>query len=156
LVLKTIRILGETGFNPQRLEIEISEAALVSDIVAAREALSTFHQTGIRVALDDFGAGNSSLNHLRQVRFDRLKIDKSFIDGMDDSKEGPAFVRAIVGLGQALDVPVTAEGIEREEVVPRLLAEGCREGQGFAFGKAVPAEEVFHYLGAAAVRDEPV
>ena len=146
LVLRTLQVLGETGLNPNRLEMEISESALVTEIVAAKEALKAFHEAGIRIALDDFGTGNSSLNHLRECNFDRLKIDRSFIHSMADSEADAAFIRAIVGLCNALGLPVTAEGIEDDTIVGPLLAEGCLEGQGFSFGKAVSAEEALGLL----------
>lgn len=152
--LKTIRILAETGFDPRRLEIEISEAALFGDVAAARDALAAYRQSGIAVALGDFGSGSASISHLRRVPFDRLKIDKSLIDGMTDSKDGLAFVRAVIGLARALNIPVTAEGIERQDIADRLVEEGCGEGQGFAFGKAMAAEEVIEYLDAVGEHDE--
>ncbi len=150
--LKTIGLLGETGFSAHRLEIEISESALVSDLVAAGDVLDILRQAGISVALDDFGDGNSSLNHLRQARFDRIKIGKSFIDDMTESDAGLAFVRAILELSRALDIAVTAEGIEQEETAMLLLKEGCNEGQGFFFGKAVAAEETVQFLNAKVSR----
>ena len=152
MVLRTLQILGETGLSPTRLEVEISEQALVSDIVAAREALNAFHQVGVRIALDDFGTGNSSLQHLRACHFDRLKIDRSFVMNMPGSAESTSLVNAILGLSKALGLPVTAEGIEDDALVGRLRDGGCSEGQGFRFSEAVPQEEAMRLLaeGAAA------
>ena len=141
LCLRVLQTLGDTGLAPHRLELEISESAMVGDIVSAKKALAAFHDAGVRLALDDFGTGNSSLNHLRECRFDRIKIDRSFVHSMVDSAEDASFVRAIVGLSKALAIPVTAEGIESDRVIGPLIAEGCSEGQGFNFAAAMPAAE---------------
>lgn len=147
MVLRTLQILGETGLSPTRLEVEISEQALVSDIVAAREALDAFHQVGVRIALDDFGTGNSSLQHLRACHFDRLKIHRSFVMNMPSSAESTSLVNAILGLSKALGLPVTAEGLENEALVGPLRDGGCSEGQGFRFSETVPQEEAMRLLG---------
>ena len=147
MVLRILQILGETGLSPTRLEVEISEQALVSDIVAAREALDAFHQAGVRIALDDFGTGNSSFQHLRACHFDRLKIDRSFVMSMPGSAENTSLVNAILGLSKALGLPVTAEGIEDDALVGPLRDGGCSEGQGFRFSEAVPQEEAMRLLG---------
>ena len=142
LVLRVLRILGETGFSASRLELEISEEALVGEIDAAKETLAAFRKAGVRIALDDFGTGNSSLYHLREYAFDRVKIDGSFIQAMGSSTSDAAFVRAILSLSNALGLPVTAEGIEDRTLVETLIAEGCADGQGLSFGKAIPADAV--------------
>ena len=151
MVLRTLQILGETGLSPTRLEVEISEQALVSDIVAAREALDAFHQAGVRIALDDFGTGNSSLQHLRACHFDRLKIDRSFVMNMLRSAESASLVNAMLGLSKALGLPVTAEGIENEALIGPLRDGGCSEGQGFRFSEAVPQAEAMRLLGQGTV-----
>ncbi len=133
MVLRVLQVLGETGLSPTRLEVEISEQALVSDIVAARGALDAFHQAGVRIALDDFGTGNSSLQHLRECHFDRLKIDRSFVTSMSGSDENTALVNAILGLSKALGLPVTAEGVETEALVGMLeVLVGVRKGRASA------------------------
>ncbi len=152
MVLRTLQILGETGLSPTRLEVEISEQALVSDIVSAREALDAFHVAGVRIALDDFGTGNSSLQHLRTCHFDRLKIDRTFIMSMSASEENAPLVNAILGLSKALGLPVTAEGIEDEALIGRLRDGGCSEGQGFRFSGAVPQEAALRLLHEGAAR----
>jgi EAL domain-containing protein (putative c-di-GMP-specific phosphodiesterase class I) len=151
LVLRVLQILGETGLSPKRLEIEISEDALVGEIIAAKEALAAFHAAGVRIALDDFGTGNSSLHHLRECRFDRLKIDRSLVGTMLDSGEDATFVNAVLGLSRELHLEVTAEGIEKDGLVESLRAHGCAEGQGFRFSKAVPANEALLLIGRAKV-----
>jgi EAL domain-containing protein (putative c-di-GMP-specific phosphodiesterase class I) len=150
LVLRILHILGETGLHPTRLEVEISEQALVSDITAARVILDGFRTAGVRIALDDFGTGNSSLQHLRACHFDRIKIDRSFVMSMAGSDEDRSLVNAILGLSKALGLPVTAEGIENEALIGQLIDGGCSEGQGFYFGKAVPPDGAMRLLDVAA------
>jgi EAL domain-containing protein (putative c-di-GMP-specific phosphodiesterase class I) len=147
MVLRVLQILGDTGLSPRRLEVEISEQALVSDIVAAKGALEAFHQAGVRIALDDFGTGNSSLQHLRECHFDRLKIDRSFVTSMTGSDENTSLVNAILGLSKALGLPVTAEGIESDALARLLREGGCSEGQGFRFSAAVPQDQAMRLLG---------
>jgi EAL domain-containing protein (putative c-di-GMP-specific phosphodiesterase class I) len=151
MVLRILQILGETGLSPTRLEVEISEQALVADIIAAREALDGFHKAGVRIALDDFGTGNSSLQHLRACHFDRLKIDRSFVMSMAGSDENTSLVNAILGLSKALGLPVTAEGIENEALIGPLRDGGCSEGQGFRFSEAVPHETAMRLVGEGEV-----
>ncbi|MCB1500007.1 MAG: EAL domain-containing protein [Bauldia sp.] len=141
LVTRTLTILNQAGLAPDRLEVEISENALVKEIEAAKPILAELHRAGIRIALDDFGTGNSSLYHIREELFDRIKIDRSFVAAMRTSRGDAAVVRAIVGLSKALGLPVTAEGIEDPTLVDTLIAEGCDDGQGFSFGAAVAAAE---------------
>jgi len=149
LVLRILHVLAETGLSPTRLEVEISEDALVSEVTAAKEALSAFHAAGVRIALDDFGTGNSSLRHLRECHFDRLKIDRTFVQSMIASNDSATFVSAILDLSKALGLPVSAEGIEDEAVIAPLREHGCSEGQGFRFSEAVPADEALRLLNRA-------
>lgn len=142
LPTKVLGVLSETGFPPSRLEVEITESALVSDLDAAKAILTTFQALGIKVSLDDFGTGYSSLFHLRELRFDRIKIDRSFIQTMGERPESAKIVSAILGLTQSLGLPTTAEGIEDPGAMVRMIESGCKVGQGFLFGKAVPASEV--------------
>ena len=95
----------------------------------------------MRIALDDFGTGYSSLYHLRSLKFDVIKIDRSFIENMESEAESAAIVRALTGLGQGLGMVVIAEGIEQGDQRDVLLKQGCQQGQGFLFSQAVPAEE---------------
>jgi diguanylate cyclase (GGDEF)-like protein len=140
--LHVLAILGETGFPPHRLEIEITEAALVRDLQSAKAALESLRAAGVRIALDDFGTGYSSLYHLRNFKVDRLKIDRSFVDSMDRESESAAIVRALIGLGRGLGVEVTAEGIETAAQREALKVAGCGLGQGFVCSRAIPAAEV--------------
>jgi EAL domain-containing protein (putative c-di-GMP-specific phosphodiesterase class I) len=104
--------------------------------------LSSLREAGVRVALDDFGTGYSSLYHLRNFKFDVIKIDRSFIESMDSEAESAAIVRALTGLGHGLGLTITAEGIEQPDQRDALLKQGCQQGQGFLFSRAVPATEI--------------
>jgi diguanylate cyclase (GGDEF)-like protein len=141
-----LSVLAECGFPPARLEVEITEDALVSDFEMAKTILSSFKNLGVRVALDDFGTGYSSLRHLRELPFDVLKIDRSFVQTMTDSAEALTIVRTIVQLAKNLGLGVTAEGIETALQASELQALGCDRGQGFYLGlpAAGSAEEPAH------------
>jgi diguanylate cyclase (GGDEF)-like protein len=141
LGLRILGILGETGLSPQRLEIEITESAIVRDIEAAKKVLSSLREAGVRIALDDFGTGYSSLYHLRSFKFDAIKIDRSFVGNMASEEESGAIVRALTGLGHGLGLVITAEGIEQSGQREALLDQGCERGQGFLFSRAIPAQE---------------
>ncbi|WP_234893548.1 putative bifunctional diguanylate cyclase/phosphodiesterase [Agrobacterium vitis] len=141
LSLRIMSILMETGFPPSRLEIEITETALVHDIELATQILADLRQSGIRIALDDFGTGYSSLSQLSKFTFDKIKIDRSFVMSYDVDKKQEDIMRAILGLGQGLGIATTAEGIEDENQLAFLKSIGCDFGQGFLFSKALPAEQ---------------
>ncbi|WP_284053134.1 putative bifunctional diguanylate cyclase/phosphodiesterase [Stakelama marina] len=135
LAQKIIKLLTETRFPAERLEVEITESALFDNMALAQSIIGSLKNQGIRLALDDFGTGYSSLAHLRALPFDRIKIDRSFIVSMSENPDSAAIVTAITKLGESLNLPVTAEGIEDEAVAARLLAMGCSKGQGWHFGK---------------------
>ncbi|MGT2504746.1 putative bifunctional diguanylate cyclase/phosphodiesterase (plasmid) [Bradyrhizobium guangxiense] len=139
--LRVLAILGETGFPPNRLEIEITENTLVSDLNTAKTALGLLREVGVRIALDDFGTGYSSLYHLRNFKIDRIKVDRSFVENMGGESASAAIVQALLGLGHGLGVQVTAEGIENAEQRRALISAGCDQGQGFLFSAAIPAAE---------------
>lgn len=143
LASKILRILTQCGFPAHRLEIEITEDALVANIEAARALLQSLRNLGVRIALDDFGTGYSSLRHLRELPFDTLKIDRSFVSAMNASEEALSIVKAIIQLAKSLGLSVTAEGIETEAQAMMLQALGCQRGQGFLFGRPSPASHYF-------------
>jgi diguanylate cyclase (GGDEF)-like protein len=140
------QVLVDTGFPAQRLEIEITESSLFEDLELAQATVESLKNQGIRISLDDFGTGYSSLGHLNSLPFDRIKIDRSFIASMGASSESSAIVHAISKLGATLGLPVTAEGIEDEDARKRLEALGCSDGQGWLFGRPLPAAEVSEIL----------
>ncbi len=132
---KIVKLLTETAFPAARLEIEITESALFDNLALAQSIVGSLKNQGIRLALDDFGTGYSSLAHLRALPFDRIKIDKSFILSLNDNIESNAIVNAIARLGENLNMPVTAEGIEDAGIQERLRQLGCHKGQGWFYGK---------------------
>jgi diguanylate cyclase (GGDEF)-like protein len=149
LAERILGILTETGFPPGRLEVEITESALIQDLEATRATLTSLRRVGVRIALDDFGTGYSSLYHLRELKFDKLKIDRSYVDSVTMSDERGKLVDAIIKLGGSLGLSTTAEGIETDESVDWLSAQGCDFGQGYLFGKAMPRGDLDGVLGVA-------
>jgi diguanylate cyclase (GGDEF)-like protein len=138
LAARVLSILRETGFDPKRLEIEITESALTNDIEVARATLAVLQAAGVSIALDDFGTGYSSLYHLRELKFDKIKIDRSFVQSLDN-EESAKITSAIIGLGHSLGIMTTAEGIENQTNSEWLADRGCTFGQGYLFGAPVPA-----------------
>ncbi len=141
-----LMVLHETGLPPHRLEAEVTESALVEDLEATRHAIQTLRNAGVRIVIDDFGTGYSSLYHLYELRFDKLKIDKRFIAELVTTGESAVFIRAMVGLSKGLNLLITAEGVETEAQAAAVLQHGVDQGQGFLFGKAVPARQVAQLL----------
>ncbi|RHW17108.1 EAL domain-containing protein [Sphingomonas gilva] len=137
LAQKIVRLLVETGFPAGRLEIEITETSLFENLSLAQSIIGSLKNQGIRIALDDFGTGYSSLAHLRALPFDRIKIDRSFVTSINDNSESAAIVNAIARLGDSLNLPITAEGVEDQAIQDRLNGLGCSKGQGWHFGKPV-------------------
>jgi EAL domain-containing protein (putative c-di-GMP-specific phosphodiesterase class I) len=142
---RLLAILTETGLAPGRLIVEVTENAVIDDLVKARDIFSSLQNAGVRIALDDFGRGYSSLYHLRTLHFDHLKIDRSFVHSMA-SPESAKIVSAVTSLGKSLGMPVTAEGVETAAEARQLRELGCEHAQGFLFGKAVDAAETLALL----------
>jgi diguanylate cyclase (GGDEF)-like protein len=137
-VERIFAILEDTGMRPQDLEIEITESILLDDELAIADAIRSFRQAGIKIALDDFGTGYSSLNYLKRYPVDRIKIDRSFISQLSGGGASTAIVQALVTLAHALDIEVTAEGVETDEQYSVLASMGCNTFQGYRF--SVPLE----------------
>jgi diguanylate cyclase (GGDEF)-like protein len=146
LAQKIIKLLTETGFPAGRLEVEITESSLFDNLPLAQSIVASLKNQGISLALDDFGTGYSSLGHLRALPFDRIKIDKSFVASILDNSESAAIVGAIARLGDSLNLPTTAEGIEDVETEARLREMGCAKGQGYLYGRPVSAARVRRML----------
>jgi diguanylate cyclase (GGDEF)-like protein len=142
LAERILKVLTEANFPPQRLEVEITETALLEDQDMALAIVESLKNVGITISLDDFGTGYASLSQLQSLPFDRIKIDKSFVSALLADPQSSAIVNSITTLGKALHLPITAEGVETGEVKDRLSAMGCAEAQGWLFGKAVPSETV--------------
>lgn len=133
--------LADSGLAPSRLELEITESVLLGDSEENVAILRALKALGVAISLDDFGTGYSSLGYLRSFPFDRIKIDRSFVQDMAVNKESLAIIRAVTGMGNSLMIETTAEGVETVEQMEQLRAEGCSHFQGFLFGRAVPADE---------------
>lgn len=141
--------LSESGLAAHRLEVEITESVLLDNNNANVATLARLKELGVRIALDDFGTGYSSLSYLRSFPFDKIKIDKSFINDMQDSREALAIIRAITGMSRSLDIQTTAEGVETPEQFRRLKEEGCSLFQGYYFGRPQPSESRLTGFSAA-------
>jgi len=146
-----ISALGASNLLPQGLELEVTESLLMQDTESVEETLNRLHDIGVRIALDDFGTGYSSMNYLHRFHFDKIKIDQSFIQGLaQHPNTSLAIVRSIVALGASLGIETNAEGVETEEQLERVRAEGCTEVQGFLIGEPRPLREAMQML----VRDK--
>jgi diguanylate cyclase (GGDEF)-like protein len=148
LAQRVVKLLAETGFPAERLVVEVTESSLFADIDLARSIVTSLKNQGIRLALDDFGTGFSSLSHLRSLPFDVIKIDRSFVGNIHRNKESLAIIRAVTTLASALSVPVCVEGIESETVFDAVTMLGCEVGQGWYFGKPMPADQARELLEA--------
>ncbi|CAG9200906.1 putative Diguanylate cyclase [Paraburkholderia tropica] len=146
--------ITEQGWSARRLEIEITEQALVSDIAAVRENLSKLQSRGITVALDDFGTGYSGIYHLTHLSIDKIKIDRSFLNTRIQEHE--KVVAAVLGLARSLRIKATAEGVEDEDVVLWLSTQPCDFAQGYLFGKPMPAQQVSQLVEALRERPRPL
>jgi len=142
LGLRVLGILGESGLSPARLELEITESAIVGDGKLAQRLIDELRGAGVRIALDDFGTGYATMSQLMSLRFDKIKIDRSFVKQLGNNDGSEVIVRAIIGLAKGLGLVTTAEGIETAEQLAALQRKGCAEGQGFLFGKAIPAADI--------------
>jgi diguanylate cyclase (GGDEF)-like protein len=134
--------LNETGFDPTRLEIELTESVLLGNVDTAEAGMLRLRALGVRLALDDFGTGYSSLLYLRRLPFDKLKIDRSFVLSIEKAADAAAIVHAVVSLGRGLGMKVTAEGVETADQQLFLRAAGVHFMQGYRFGRAVTAAEI--------------
>ncbi|OAN60262.1 diguanylate cyclase [Sphingomonas sp. TDK1] len=148
---KILSVLARTGFPPQRLTVEITENALIVDAEKAHHAIESLKNQGVQLALDDFGTGYASIQHLRMLPFDKIKIDRSFIETLGESTEALRIVRAILGLAETLELPVVAEGIETVEIAQMLRALGCAQGQGYLFGRPMAKQEVEQWLAGGII-----
>jgi diguanylate cyclase (GGDEF)-like protein len=136
------KILAETGINPERVELELTEGVVISDADLAERLMIDLRALGVTMVLDDFGCGYSSLIYLRRFAFDKIKIDRSFLESMEMTGESAIIVESIVALGRSLGLTVTAEGVETIEQARFLETLGCHELQGFLFSEPLTADEV--------------
>jgi len=153
LVQTILGALEDAKLAPARLELEITESVLLADSESTLATLNALRALGVRIAMDDFGTGYSSLSYLRSFPFDKIKIDRSFIKDMNERSDSAAIVRAVAGLGAALGMITTAEGVETADQLRQIRAHGCAEVQGYFFGRPCPANALAPLLkprGAAA------
>ena len=146
--------LSQSGFPAARLELEITETTLLDDNEATLGMLRQIQGLGVKIALDDFGTGFSSLSYLRSFPFDRIKIDRSFVMDIGQRSDAAAIIRAILGLGRSLGIPVIAEGVETFEQLAHLQAEGCAFAQGFLFSHPLASDALVN-VAMRAIRVEP-
>lgn len=142
------QILAETGLDPRRLEVEVTESLFIRDAHSALQTLQRLHSLGVSVAIDDFGTGFSSLSTLRSFPFDRIKIDRSFVRTMALDADDAAIVNSVLGLGRAMALLVVAEGVETHEQLQLLRKLGCHHVQGYLIGKPLPISAYTHITSA--------
>jgi diguanylate cyclase (GGDEF)-like protein len=147
LVQTVFNALAATRLEPGRLELEITETALLLDNEVVLEKLHQLKSYGVQISMDDFGTGYSSLSYLRSFPFDKIKIDQSFVRGLGEREDSLAIIRAVIGLGRNLGMTTTAEGVETGDQLNVLRNERCDEVQGFLFSPAVPLKETHRLLG---------
>ena len=146
LITVTVSALTMAGLAPERLELEITESVLLHDEAWVRTLLERLAALGVRIAMDDFGTGYSSLSYLRSFPFSKIKIDRSFVEGVVGHSDALAIVQATIQLSQKLGMETTAEGVETAEQLDLLIAEGCTHAQGFHVSRPVPAERIASLL----------
>ncbi|CAG0906983.1 unnamed protein product, partial [Cyprideis torosa] len=141
IVTSVARVLRDTGLAAEYLELEITENFILEDIDQSVRVLEGLRDLGVMLAIDDFGTGYSSLAYLKRLPVNKLKIDKSFVSDMDVNPNDEDIVKAVIALGKSLQLKLVAEGVEREQQLQFLMAQGCDEGQGFLYSCPVPAEQ---------------
>ena len=134
--------LANSGLDPTRLEIEITETVLLENKETTLDVLHQLRALGVRIAMDDFGTGYSSLTYLQCFPFDKIKIDRSFVKDIADNTGSLNIVRAVAALANGMGMTATAEGVETREQLDRIKSEGCTEMQGFLFSQPLPAHEI--------------
>jgi EAL domain-containing protein (putative c-di-GMP-specific phosphodiesterase class I) len=149
LVLTVTSALASSRLRPDRLELEITESVLLDKTKGNLDVLRRLKALGVRISLDDFGTGYSSLSYLRNFEFDKIKIDRSFIQQMAEGHQSRAIVSAIAGLGESFGIATTAEGVETPAQLEKLRSEGCTEVQGFLISRPVPAADVAGLLASS-------
>jgi diguanylate cyclase (GGDEF)-like protein len=156
LVEVVARALEDSGLEPARLTLEITEGVLLSDPKTALNVLTGLRALGVKIAMDDFGTGYSSLSYLQRFPFDKIKIDRCFVGSVEQQEDAHAIVRAIIGLGRSLGIRTCAEGVESPEQLGMLQAEGCDELQGYYFSKPLESGEIQTLIDATTgVHDQP-
>jgi predicted signal transduction protein with EAL and GGDEF domain len=148
LIGSVVGALAASGLNPQRLELEITESALLGAEKRNHEILRSLRNLGVRVSIDDFGTGYSSMSYLQNFAVDKIKIDKRFVQGLDNGKSSAAIIQAIVNLGIEIGVGTAAEGVETPAQLDSVLERGCTLVQGYLFSRPLTAEDATAFLAA--------
>ncbi|MGH0319109.1 putative bifunctional diguanylate cyclase/phosphodiesterase [Sinorhizobium meliloti] len=143
---RLLTIIAQVGLDPRRLELEITETAAMADAGTAQRIVTELRAAGVRVSLDDFGTGQSSLGRLRDFSLDKVKIDRTFVSGISTDRTSEHIVKAIVSMCEGLELAVVAEGIEHSSEALKLKALGCGLGQGYFYGKPADADATLRYL----------
>jgi diguanylate cyclase (GGDEF)-like protein len=156
VVETVVSALARSGLRSERLQVEITESVMLLNTESTLNTLHRLRALGVRISMDDFGTGYSSLSYLRSFPFDKIKIDRSFVHGLESNKESRAIIRAVIRLGLSLGMSTTVEGIETQEELDHMKREGCTEGQGFYFSKPCPAAEVRALLAQRDAKDRAV
>ena len=146
LVPAVISALAASGLRPDRLELEITETVLMHNNDATLAMLHQLRSLGVRISMDDFGTGYSSLSYLRSFPFDKIKIDQTFVRDLVEKPDSIAIIRAVAGLGHSFGMTTTAEGVETQQQLDQMRAEGCTEVQGYFYSKPLPASDVAQLL----------
>jgi EAL domain-containing protein (putative c-di-GMP-specific phosphodiesterase class I) len=146
LVSTVVSALAASGLDSDRLELEITEAVLMHTNDATLAVLHQLRSLGVRISMDDFGTGYSSLSYLRSFPFDKIKIDQTFVRDLIEKPDAIAIIRAVAGLGLSFGMTTTAEGVETQEQLDLMRAEGCTEVQGYFYSKPMPASEIAQLL----------
>jgi diguanylate cyclase (GGDEF)-like protein len=152
LVAAVQKALADSGLDPKRLELEVTETVLIAEMDRALSVLSALREMGVRIALDDFGTGYSSLSYLRKLPFDKIKIDRSFVRDLSTHVESQAIVSALIGLAGELGVGITAEGVETPEQLASLRASGCAEAQGYLISRPQSAAGIAAFIAQSQSR----
>jgi EAL domain-containing protein (putative c-di-GMP-specific phosphodiesterase class I) len=156
LVEDVVGALRRSGIRADRLVLEITEGAAISENPATEQQIADLRSLGVRLAIDDFGTGYSSLSQLRRLPFDMLKIDKSFIDDAADDAEGTALLHSIIELGRVLNLEILAEGIERLDQSQELRRSNAHLGQGYLYARPLPPSAMEDLMRAGFVQCEPI
>jgi EAL domain-containing protein (putative c-di-GMP-specific phosphodiesterase class I) len=145
-----LAIIEHSGVDSRRLKLELTESILVDNVEASAEKMMALKSHGVGFSLDDFGTGFSSLSYLKRLPLNQLKIDRSFVQDVINNSHDAAIIRTIIALGNSLDLPVIAEGVETVEQRDFLLQHGCYDFQGYLFGKPMPEAEFMVRLNSQA------
>ncbi len=146
LLATLVNVLASTGLNPNRLELEITESALLDTENRTIKTLESIQELGVRISMDDFGTGYSTLSYLQDFTFDKIKIDKCFVQGMEENVSDDAIIEAIVKLSKSIGMGTTAEGIETDSQLKCVMERGCTEGQGYLFSRPLTSDDATKFI----------